>query len=50
MKAVYYNPVDEKAGCVIRSISKALNKDYNLIKKELGINYNDEAVFENYLF
>ncbi len=50
MKAIYYNPVDEKSGCVIRSISKALNKDYNLIKKELGINYNDEAVFENYLF
>lgn len=50
MKVIYYNPVDEKGTCVIRSISKALNKDYNLIKKELGINYNDEAVFENYLF
>ena len=49
MKVIYYNPVDEKGTCVIRSISKALNKDYNLIKKELGINYNDVSVFENYL-
>lgn len=36
MKAIYYNPVDEKSGCVIRSISKALNKDYNFIKKRFG--------------
>jgi hypothetical protein len=50
MKVKYYNPVDEKGTCVIRSISKALNKDYNLIKKELGMNYNDESVFESYLF
>ena len=50
MKVIYYNPIDEKGTCVIRSISKALNKDYSIIKKELGINYNDEAVFESYLF
>lgn len=50
MKAKFYNPVDEKGACVIRSISKALNKNYNFIKKEIGINYNDEVVFESYLF
>ena len=50
MKTIYYNPVNENGGCVIRSISKALNKDYNLIKKDLGIDYNDEYIFESYLF
>lgn len=49
MKVVYYNPVNENGGCVIRSISKALNKDYNLIKKDLGTDYNDEYIFESYL-
>lgn len=52
MEAIYYNPVDEKGGCVVRSISKALNKDYDLVKNELKqINeyYNDEKVFETYL-
>lgn len=50
MKVIYYNPVDENGTCVIRSISKALKKDYNFVKKELGINYNDESAFEGYLF
>lgn len=49
MKIIYYNPVEAKGECVIRSISKALNKDYNLIKKDLGIDYNDESIFESYL-
>ncbi len=49
MKVVYYNPSDEKGTCVIRSISKALNKDYDVVKKELGENYNDESCFERYL-
>ena len=50
MKTIYYNPVNENGGCVIRSISKALNKDYNLIKKDLGIDYNDDYIYESYLF
>lgn len=49
MKVMYYNPSDEKAACVIRSISKALNKDYEMVKKELGANYIDESCFESYL-
>lgn len=52
MKVIYYNPVDEKGVCVIRSISKALNKSYEEVKKDLlsiSDNYNDEVVFENYL-
>lgn len=32
MKVKYYNPVDEKGTCVIRSISKAL-KIITLLKK-----------------
>lgn len=57
MKYEYYNPVDEKGGCVSRSISKLLNKDYNEVKeklislsKELGFSdYHEIEVFENYL-
>ena len=37
MKFEYYNPVDEKAACVGRSISKILNKDYEETKQELTI-------------
>ena len=31
----YYNPVDEKGGCIFRSFSKYFDKDYNTIKKEI---------------
>lgn len=57
MEYEYYNPVDEKGGCVTRSISKLLNKDYNNVKEELislaeDLRYEDYReieVFENYL-
>ena len=57
MKFKEYNPVDEKGGCVARSISKALNKDYMYIKEELiklandlgKEDYRDDAVFEKYI-
>jgi hypothetical protein len=57
MKYEYYNPVDEKGGCVTRSISKLLNKDYNQVKNELidlskSLGYSDYReieVFVTYL-
>ena len=54
MKTIYYNPVNENGGCVIRSISKALNKNYLDVKNELihiNESYNEEEVFEmiNYI-
>lgn len=50
MKLEYYNPVDENSGCVIRAISKSLNKDYNIVKEELKqINEKYNEVFEEYL-
>ena len=57
MKVEYYNPKDEKGGCVYRSISVALNKNYNDVKEELAnlskaLGYKDpreEKVFEEYL-
>ncbi len=53
MKVEYYNPSLEKAGCVVRSLSKALNIEYDVVKKELqsiNENYNEVEVFEKYLF
>lgn len=58
MKFIKYNPVDEKGNCIIRSFSKLLNKDYNLVKEELlkiqnSLNYDDYRqieVFETYLY
>ena len=57
MKYEFYNPVDEKASCVGRSISKILDKDYEETKKELielskSLGYEDYReieVFETYL-
>lgn len=57
MKFEYYNPSDEKDGCVVRSLSKALNKDYEIVKEELldyakilNFNsYNEVEVFEKYI-
>lgn len=54
----YYNPVDEKAGCVARALSKAFNKEYDEVKEELyriakDLNYEDYReidVFEKYMF
>jgi len=57
MKFVEFNPVDEKGNCILRSLTKILNKDYYKVKeeilnlaKELGYNdYREETVFETYL-
>jgi len=57
MKFVEFNPVDEKGNCILRSLTKILNKDYYKEKeeilnlaKELGYNdYREETVFETYL-
>ena len=55
MKYEYYNPVDEKKSCIYRAISKSLNRDYLIVKKELdtlkdNLNTDDaELVFETYL-
>lgn len=56
MKIEYYNPKDEKKSCIYRAISKALDRDYMEIKKELDLlkeklNTEDsQLVFETYLF
>ena len=55
MKYEYYNPVDEKKSCIYRAISKSVNRDYNLVKKEIDtlkdkLNTDDSVlVFETYL-
>lgn len=57
MEFSVYNPVDEKGGCIARSISKAFNKDYNIVKNELIEiakkhnleDYREEIVFDEYL-
>ena len=52
MKFKYYNPVDEKGGCIFRSFSKFFNKDYNDIKKEikeLQEKIGEEDKYELYL-
>ena len=57
MKFEYYNPKEEKNACVVRSLSKALNRNYEIVKKELldcakalNINtYNEVEVFEKYI-
>ena len=57
LKYEYYNPVDEKGGCITRTMSKLFDKDYETVKeelislsKELGYDdYHDTEVFEKYL-
>lgn len=57
MKFEYYNPVDEKGGCIFRSFSKFFDKDYNIIKNEvLNLqkklkceSYTDNLLIETYL-
>ena len=57
MKFEYYNPSEENGGCVVRSLSKALDKDYEIVKEELlnyaktlNFNsYNEVEVFEKYI-
>lgn len=55
MKLEYYNP--EEGNCIYRALSKALNKKYSDIKKELKLlaqslnvdDYLDDIVFDTYL-
>ena len=52
MEFKYYNPVDEKGGCIFRSFSKYFNKDYDDIKKEikeLQDKEGKEDIYELYL-
>lgn len=56
MKYTYYNPVEEKGGCIPRALSKLLKKDYHQVKedlinlaKEQNKNANDIEIFEEYL-
>ena len=35
MELIIYNPCDEHSGCLYRSISKALDMDYEEVKNEL---------------
>lgn len=57
MKFEFYNPIDEKGGCIPRAISKFFNTDYNQVKQDLiklvtKLGYDDYRqieVFENYL-
>ncbi len=57
MKYIEYNPVDEKGGCVIRTFSKLLDKDYYVVKEELlkltkeldCADFREQLVFEKYL-
>lgn len=57
MKFEYYNPNKEKGGCVVRALSKALDKNYEKVKEELidyakelnFSSYNEVEVFEKYI-
>ncbi|MBQ6323838.1 MAG: hypothetical protein IJI22_03295 [Bacilli bacterium] len=57
LKYEHYNPVDEKGGCIVRTMSKLFDKDYEIVKeelislsKELGYeDYHETEVFEKYL-
>ena len=55
MKYVNYDPSPERGGCIIRSFSKAFNKDYYEVKDELELlgkknncSWNDDKVIEEY--
>ena len=53
MELIIYNPCDEHSGCLYRSISKALDMDYEEVKNELYkyaiYNGDTEDVPEKYL-
>lgn len=55
MKYTYYNPVNERKGCIYRAISKSLNKGYEEVKEEITIlensmnSSNKQEIFEKYL-
>ena len=54
MKREYYNPIDERAGCIVRAISKALNKDYIDVKNQIieyakDKDYHEEEIFEQFI-
>jgi len=51
MRVENYNPKIAEGGCVVRSISKSLNKNCDILIKELKLigNIADESTFEHYL-
>lgn len=57
LKYVYYNPSDEHGNCILRTLTKLLDKKYDEVKKEINnlakeLNYNtyvEEEVFTKYL-
>ena len=57
MKVCVFNPVIEKGNCILRSLTKILEKDYFEVKNELNNltkklnceDYRDEKVFLKYL-
>ena len=57
MKFEFYNPSNKSIGCVVRTFTKLLNRDFNSVKEELNNfakslnydNYNEIEVFEKYL-
>ena len=57
MKVCIFNPVIEKGNCILRSLTKILEKDYFEVKNELNNlakklnceDYRDEKVFLKYL-
>jgi len=54
MRVEYYNPINEQSGCIVRSISRALNKNYLEVKKEISDyarekDYHEEEVFQSFL-
>lgn len=57
MEFELYNPTFEKGDCIVRTLTKLLNKDLNIIKEELNElakelnydNYREIEIFEKYL-
>lgn len=52
-----YNPTNERGSCIVRTFTKLLNKDINIVKEDLSNlakkldydNYKETEVFEKYL-
>lgn len=57
MRFEFYNPTNENGSCIIRTFTKLLNKNLNVVKEELNSvakelnydNYKEIEVFEKYL-
>lgn len=47
MKFVEFNPVDEKGNCILRSLTKILDKDYYDVKEEL-LNLTKQLGYTDY--